>query len=218
MSDKAVDTHRFVVGQLHRPGSLLSPRPLLAHLPFSPARRGPWQMLQRDPGEQTSSCCLLPGESTLSPGPGGEGPEEGQVRGLRRASSHVPSRPTSSSDGGREPRTLHFYFKANVRAFAQGLSGQLPRWFSCALHLFPQCQGAGPAVLGGPKVPGGRVTGIFWSRAESQYFHLGKGFQGPPEAPPALSQVFPMSGSVCVQTRVSGGCRTRGSEPGRALL
>lgn len=74
--------------------------------------------------------------------------EESGVR-PEECGGHFPSRPTATVPGNLEPRTqsLHFYFKADIMAFAQELPRQLPRWFSCPSHLFPPCRRAGPALV-----------------------------------------------------------------------
>lgn len=85
----------------------------------------------------------------LSPGPGGEESEEGQVRGLRGPQPFVFQSCFLCRWGhGLRHR---FYFKADGRAFAQGLPGLSPRWFSCPSRLFRQGQRAGSVDLGGLK-------------------------------------------------------------------
>lgn len=165
------------------------------------------------------SGCRPPGESMLSPGPGGEEPEEGQVHGLRGASA-TSSRPTSSADGDMEPRTLCFYFKANGRAFAQELPRPSPRRISCPSHLFPPGPEGWASGLGrtGSIIPSrGQGHRGFLSRADLRYFHLGKGFQGSPEALPALFWVFPWQVCLCSDQSVLW-MWDGGMEPGCALL
>lgn len=135
-----------------------------AHVPLSPAWHGPWYMLRRDPGEQTYSGCRPPGESTLSPGPGGEESEEGQVRGLRGALA------TCLPD--LLPLQMGTWCQEHCVFTSKQMAGHLLK--NCQDHRqdgFPapcissrQGQRAGPVDLGGLKASlpsGGRGTGGF---------------------------------------------------------
>lgn len=142
------------------------------------------------------SGCRPAGESMLSPGPGGEELEEGQVHGLRGASA-TSSRPASSADGDMEPRTLCFYFKANGRAFAQELPRPSPRRFSCPPHLFPPGPEAWACGLGRTEsfiaIQGAGAQGVF-VQSRLEVFPPGKGISGVTRGTACFVLGVPMAG------------------------
>lgn len=165
------------------------------------------------------SGCRPPDESMLSPGPGGEELEEGQVHGLRGASA-TSSRPTSSADGDMEPRTLCFYFKANGRAFAQELPRPSPRPFNCPLHLFPPGPEGWASGLGKTEgfiaTQGAGAQGVF-VQSRLEVFPPGKGISGVARGTACFVWVFPWQVCLCSDQSVLW-MWDGGMEPGCALL
>lgn len=136
----------------------------------------------------------------LSPGPGGEESEEGQVRGLRGASATCLPVLLPLQMGTRR-QEHRFYFKADGRAFAQGLPGLSPRWFSCPSRLAHPRQGQRLGQWTGRTesfiaIQGPWAQGVF-VQSRFEVFPFGKGISRVTRGTACFFLAVPHGRSVC---------------------